>query len=1047
MLEESFEFCSSLIFGPLFVLLCCWHTNSHSSLPPAPRRRPSPASPLYIVYSRSIYDPCSKFSTLKIMSGSPSKYSTAASRRSSFVQSGVHFVETDIEAGSSYNVNRKPLLQASRHLLQQSGFLHSHPLFLQTKRTKRLANSSSCSSHSSPSPSPSPSPSSPSPTYEYDLHDLSASTVLTIGTSPSNLCHIQDDAGGTVGERHAKIFNQSGCTYIQDLGTEHGTHLILGRGGGRDEYGLVAGDHFIVSDTVSVEVSEVHREHRTCWYKQVRKANAEYQVKSRRFSTSRERRSSTASAAATVKAVEAEANRETGAHAKEKPADVETEKTSPKSILKASRVQRSNEKRIPPRVKFHEHTTLICFAQDGEVDTAAADNDDNGDGSDDEIFVVHAKDLGLFTTHGVEQTGDIERRVEIERSSSLFHQHENKDEQMKVIPAKQRRRTKSGRHFDLPLDMPDNEKPLGTTPDHTVSLELKPKAPTTETSVVGALIPIDTESCQTAAIDTDVTTEVFTLDGIRSESDRELHDRAQHKKMNDEKLKKITSITVTKIIVTIIRQEGENKEKQEKKTMEMTADSPPLMFGTASTCNVIVPQEDGDAILPEHCQILFRHGTFQLVLTTSKIIDDASDDANVSDLAANKRALKAAKQRLEREKRLRDVLIRISSSSHGGAQHVSSSFSQIEVYDRLLLGGMEVALIPPPLNNHTQQWNRAALQLTVGGWSGGGTTGIGEDTMESLQEKKQEERLYIIGGEKDQESIIVGRKSQTCDLVVDHLDRREVIQVGGEHLRVYKRRNRYYAQTLKAGKSSGTFLLLGRGMVGGNQSHVLTPGDTFRIGISQFKVIAFKAKGRGVQYGDRRSRKTIGGEDVTEEVLETSFKSHFQVEQAASSPIKVNKETMSSTDQSTNDKSILSEQERKWGEKPMENTEFVFLPHFLILQAMTGPRNGRLFPMSESRITMGASKDATITMNDRNLEGFHCFLELGMDGLYRINDLETDSGTFLRVDDVDGDIRLELGDVLSLGIGCTELVVWGEVQPPQHGMVGQSSSGGCCSVS
>ena len=118
------------------------------------------------------------------------------------------------------------------------------------------------------------------------------------------------------------------------------------------------------------------------------------------------------------------------------------------------------------------------------------------------------------------------------------------------------------------------------------------------------------------------------------------------------------------------------------------------------------------------------------------------------------------------------------------------------------------------------------------------------------------------------------------------------------------------------------------------------------------------------------------------------------------------------------------------------------------MEALSGPRTGRQFPLNEQRITLGRSEDATITLNDRTLEAFHSFIELGSDGLYRLNDLETDAGTFLRVDNVGGDIRLDLGDVLSLGAGHTELVIWGEMEDEMRVDDELGGGGGCgCAIS
>ena len=120
------------------------------------------------------------------------------------------------------------------------------------------------------------------------------------------------------------------------------------------------------------------------------------------------------------------------------------------------------------------------------------------------------------------------------------------------------------------------------------------------------------------------------------------------------------------------------------------------------------------------------------------------------------------------------------------------------------------------------------------------------------------------------------------------------------------------------------------------------------------------------------------------------------------------------------------------------------MPHFIILEAISGPLNGRKFPLNERRITIGASTGATITVNDRTLESFHSYIELGSDGLYVLFDLETDAGTFLRIDNVGGDVLLDLGDVLSLGASHTEVVVWGELEKPTKSS-GNTSS--CCTVS
>jgi hypothetical protein len=542
---------------------------------------------------------------------------------------------------------------------------------------------------------------------------------------------------------------------------------------------------------------------------------------------------------------------------------------------------------------------------------------------------------------------------------------------------------------------------------------------------------------------------------VQCDSQRSRHQIAG----SGERLKEVTTVQEIKMVLAV-RRRGNDEE-------ELLIIDPllsPVSFGTSASCNVVVTETVSGTVLPEHFTIVYRHGSFFLTITKLAglaELDGIDDEANIDDRKANRRARDRERTLHKKEHNLQSVFVKISASSHGGAKKITSAFSELCVHDRLLLGRLEAEIVPPRTEDLCHAWKRAGIQISVGGHTGGGQAGVGEDTAESLEQAKQEETFVIVGTGSTDSSIVVGRKEETCDLALHKLEHKEMAQVGSEHVRIYRREldRRFYAHTMPAGRFSGLYLLLGRGMVGGNRGHVLTPGDVFRIGRSQFKVVACKAKGRGIRYGDARHYghgKKDAFDDVDQKLHEKeakpSFTSHYQINDQNNNNNNHQSggglSPLSASAEEGGQPSHLSEHELRWGTTPMDNPDFRFLPHFIILDAVSGPRTGRQFPLNETRITLGKSVDATITLNDRTLEAFHSFVELGSDGLYRLNDLETDAGTFLRVDNMGGDIRLDLGDVLSLGAGHTELVVWGEMETTSGREDGPEVGGdSCCAVS
>ena len=179
-------------------------------------------------------------------------------------------------------------------------------------------------------------------------------------------------------------------------------------------------------------------------------------------------------------------------------------------------------------------------------------------------------------------------------------------------------------------------------------------------------------------------------------------------------------------------------------------------------------------------------------------------------------------------------------------------------------------------------------------------------------------------------SLVVGRNADVADLCIRHLEHQDLAQVGPAHLRIYHNAydGRYYASTLPSGRSSGTYLLLGRGMVGGHRSHVLTPGDTFRIGRTQMLVMACKAKGRGTRFGDvrRQDRRSDALMGFEREVHSTpAFTSHFQIQEGTQNGSGESKQGSSALHHENSSvgmggKAVLSEQEQRWGRRPMENS-------------------------------------------------------------------------------------------------------------------------------
>lgn len=968
-------------------------------------------------------------------SASPSKYASPAppKRRRSFDEGGLHIVEADMSADCVVERESRPAVHVvTRGYLEKQGFVHCRPLFMQVNPQKTFGESISEAA--------------------IQRYDLTMKHAMTVGTSPD--CDITiEDATQTLGSTHAKIFNKHGCTWFQDLGTsEHGTCLILGHAkGGRDEYCLCTGDEFRIGQDngISVKVLEIHREVKTEFYRKKKIFDrAHSKMSNFDFAEQKvvESKSTVASGAGNGKSYRARRAASILRPAPLRRWDASSSNLSPLheraevKIQSAPQLPRKTQESTAPRRS--KSMRRVLFHESSEMKIG------------EEIVTVPTASMGFFVSHIMEKTGEPIVKIEIERSSD----HATT---MVKEPTSSNARRKSGRHSNLGAGGISSlsRTTVAAVASRGEQLKLQQEQKT--------YIQVASEKLVLEeGPDRDADEKIFALpespSKVRIDSQRSRYHAAEGTTGFGETLKQVTTVHETKMVLAVRRRNKDGNEEEE--LLNVDPQEPPVSFGTSASCRVVVAETVSGTILGEHCTIDYRHGSF--FLTISKIeglseLDGIDDESNIDDRKANRRARDRERALKEQEQNLHSVLVKISASSHGGARNITSAFSELCAYDRLLLGRLEAEIRPPRTEDLCHAWKRAGIQVSVGGHTGGGQAGVGEDTAESLGKAKQEEAFVIVGTGSTDSSLVVGRKDETCDLALHKLEHKEMAQVGGEHVRIYRREldKRFYAHTMPAGRFAGLYLLLGRGMVGGNRGHVLTPGDIFRIGRSQIKVIACKAKGRGIRYGDARhyGRGKKDARDEIDQLLhedeaKPSFTSHYQIEDHNDNNSKNHRVGHLSPSSVDNDEkgnsSHLSEHELRWGTNPMDNPDFRFLPHFIIVEALSGPRTGRQFPLNEQRITLGKSEDATITLNDRTLEAFHSFIELGSDGLYRLNDLETDAGTFLRVDNVGGDIRLDLGDVLSLGAGHTELVIWGEMEDETRVDDELGGGGGCgCAIS
>lgn len=930
------------------------------------------------------------------MPSSPSKYASPAKpheRKMSFDEGGLHIVRSSIEQ-DCIQEGHSPAQLVTFDYLTKQGFVHARPLCMEVKTTESVTQT----------------------------FDLMAKSEMSVGTAKT--CDIViADKTKTVAKMHARIYNRHGCTWFQDTGqSEEGSWLILGHSaGGRDEYCLCSGDELTIGkDTgVSLKVLEIHRETRTEYFQ---------------------------------KRVVLDRSHARLAHSRRKSAPT----VGDLSRLRSKPILRSNEScrwthgpgtgkgsrsapqpaRVKPSssVEGPKSARRVLFHEDSEIIT-----------SQGEIMTVPTASMGFFVSQIMEKVGEPLVKTWIDRASNptkaeVLNSDVSQDSELNDFKG----RKKSGRHHNI------GEGGISGLSRVTAAAVTSRRE---QAVVVGNNTKEPTNSDSSPTFPGSPSN--FSCDSGRSR----LSAPERNKK---HALKEITTTKELKIVLEIHRPgaEQEDVSNNNVEILEIEPQNSHVTIGKSGSCNVVIPETVPGTILPEHFSIDYQHGSFYV--NVAKLaglgeIDLIDDESNIDDPSANRRARVREQELMQIEKKLASLYVKISSSSHGEEITTASAFTEICIHDRLLLGHVEAEIVSPRIAGVRHPWRAAALQISVGGHIGGDQVGTGVDAADSVQKVKHEEIFSIVDSGLEEPSLVVGRKSETCDLTLHNLEHKELAQVGGEHVRIYRRKydRRFYCHTMPAGRHSGLFLLLGRGMVGGNRGHQLTPGDIFRLGSSQFKVVACKAKGRGVKYGDSRQyglnqNTEHASADITKEkdIAKPSFTSHYQLESRSLDSEDGAKsfspgQQLSISEGKTSP--ILSENEIRWGPKPMDNPDFLFLPHFIILEAMSGPLNGRTFPLNERRITIGTSTGATITVNDRTLESFHSYIELGSDGRYVLHDLETDAGTFLRIDNVGGDVLLDFGDVLSLGTSHTEIVVWGELEKPtkKSGIMYD----GCCTVS
>ncbi len=103
------------------------------------------------------------------------------------------------------------------------------------------------------------------------------------------------------------------------------------------------------------------------------------------------------------------------------------------------------------------------------------------------------------------------------------------------------------------------------------------------------------------------------------------------------------------------------------------------------------------------------------------------------------------------------------------------------------------------------------------------------------------------------------------------------------------------------------------------------------------------------------------------------------------------------------------------------------LPEILVT---VGSLKGQRFTVTEVGLRLGRSSSCEIAISDPALSRNHCLFELREGSLW-VTDLASANGTFVDGEQLGADSRLlKVGDVVTAGESCLEIVAAGEIPPP-----------------
>jgi len=468
-------------------------------------------------------------------------------------------------------------------------------------------------------------------------------------------------------------------------------------------------------------------------------------------------------------------------------------------------------------------------------------------------------------------------------------------------------------------------------------------------------------------------------------------------------------------------------------TFVPTDDKRMFMLGKSDKCDVVIKDS---TVADMQAQIVNKKGSFYLV-------DCAGHEENGG------------------------TLVRLSASGQMSAQ------SSIEIGDIWIFGttdnvneGLKVVIRRiDDLKTFQEAWNRVACY--VQDWHTYPKLPKGMFQLAHLQ-------------------IDVGR-GEDCrgkaDLRINDYD------IAALHASIVRLEPRYYIEPIACQKRKGTYVLLGRAPFVRKRPYLLKEGSIFRFGKTSMEVLEIKAPkkkapapvtasktieeltmGVDLTFSDAmRDPRIADPEDFDEgNEMEMVQKLKDKINEKKEAKISAALEGESGKNMTEEEKKKyeakrkqLQEQkkkmimkklaalkkpkpyilpEQKYGNDPRKNKEFKKLERYMVLKVTTGPLRKQLIGITEDTVTFGNARGLKsggdfIFFSDETLSPHNTLIQYNDGGFY-LSDLESVDGTFLRLPDNDY-YRLEIGDVLRMG--HTELTIMASTWAAKRNTA-------CCSI-